>query len=102
VVLIISLPDINLPPLSESQELDILADILGDETKQINDEFPEERPEDPIARAESPEEAQVAAGVGHPVTDPHMYAGHTYRGEDDQLSADHSQHGYQEKLHGNR
>jgi hypothetical protein len=44
--------------------LDILADILGDETKQIDEGFPEERPEDPITRAESPEEAQVATGAG--------------------------------------
>jgi hypothetical protein len=62
VVPVISLPDIDLPPLCESQELDILADILGDETesRQIEDEFPE----DTITTAESPEEAQVAAGAG--------------------------------------
>lgn len=50
VVPIISLPELDLPPLDNSQEQNILTEILNDESVQAEKEFPEE--------------AQVAAGAG--------------------------------------
>ena len=50
VVPVITLRDIDLPLISDSQEEDILADILQDESRQAASEFPEE--------------AQVATGAG--------------------------------------